>query len=240
MSLLIWWTISQLHPTLRTCSSDTILRAIKELTQGNISYTSDTGKNYDFNTAGHSIPYCSIVCLHPANWKGRDVWCWFRPSVHRDWEYDAKPTYKKFLGYRLAWRLLTTWLLALRIAMVTPTFVFIRRTRWRDSLRDLSRTDLQSIVSELIVDHVQKSWRNRNTANPSISAQTAAVRSTMTSLLLEAGRLREINGIEFNWTLFLLRSGRVKHTDLWFKDRNGWTVCWIFGKENTHIPLYPD
>ena len=28
-----------------------ILRAIKELTQENISYTSDTGKNYDFNTA---------------------------------------------------------------------------------------------------------------------------------------------------------------------------------------------
>ena len=40
-----------LHPTLRTCSSDSILRAIKELTQENISYTSDTGKNYDFNTA---------------------------------------------------------------------------------------------------------------------------------------------------------------------------------------------
>ena len=32
------------HPTLRTCSSDTILRAIRELTQGNISYTSDQGK----------------------------------------------------------------------------------------------------------------------------------------------------------------------------------------------------
>ena len=40
-----------LHPTLRTCSADTILRAIKELTQNNISYTSDTGKTYDFNTA---------------------------------------------------------------------------------------------------------------------------------------------------------------------------------------------
>ena len=40
-----------LHPTLRTCSSDTILRAIKELTQENISYTSDMGKTYDFNTA---------------------------------------------------------------------------------------------------------------------------------------------------------------------------------------------
>ena len=40
-----------LHPTLRTCSADTILRAIKELTQDNVSYTSDTGKTYDFNTA---------------------------------------------------------------------------------------------------------------------------------------------------------------------------------------------
>ena len=39
------------HPMLRTCSSDTILRAIKELTQDNISYTSDQGKIYDFNTA---------------------------------------------------------------------------------------------------------------------------------------------------------------------------------------------
>ena len=36
---------------LRTCSSDTILRAIRELTQDNISYTSDQGKTYDFNTA---------------------------------------------------------------------------------------------------------------------------------------------------------------------------------------------
>ena len=39
------------HPTRRTCSSDTVLRAIKELTQENISYTSDKGKTYDFNTA---------------------------------------------------------------------------------------------------------------------------------------------------------------------------------------------
>ena len=40
-----------LHPTLRTCSADTILRAINELSQENISYTSDVGKSYDFNTA---------------------------------------------------------------------------------------------------------------------------------------------------------------------------------------------
>ena len=37
-----------LHPTLRTCSSDTILR---ESLSSNTTYTSDTGKVYDFNTA---------------------------------------------------------------------------------------------------------------------------------------------------------------------------------------------
>ena len=57
-----------------------------------------------------------------------------------------------------------------------------------------------SIVSALIVDHVpRKSWRKqRNTANPSISAQTAAVSSTMTSLLLEAGRLRKSMALSSN------------------------------------------
>ena len=40
-----------LHPTLRTCSSDTILRAISELATGNTTYTSDTGKSYEFNPA---------------------------------------------------------------------------------------------------------------------------------------------------------------------------------------------
>ena len=35
-----------LHPTLRTCSFDTILRAISELATGNTTYISDTGKSY--------------------------------------------------------------------------------------------------------------------------------------------------------------------------------------------------
>ena len=36
---------------LRTCSSDTILRAISELATGNTTYTSDTVKSNEFNTA---------------------------------------------------------------------------------------------------------------------------------------------------------------------------------------------
>ena len=50
-----------LHPTLRTCSSDTILRGISELATSNTSYTSDTGKSYDFNTApklNSRLPSC--------------------------------------------------------------------------------------------------------------------------------------------------------------------------------------
>ena len=40
-----------LHPTLRTCSSDTILRGISELSTANTTYISKTGQSYDFNTA---------------------------------------------------------------------------------------------------------------------------------------------------------------------------------------------
>ena len=40
-----------LQPHLRTCSADTILRAIRELTTPNQSYRSDSGKIYDFNVA---------------------------------------------------------------------------------------------------------------------------------------------------------------------------------------------
>ena len=30
----------------------------------------------------------------------RNVWCWLRPQFIETEKYDAKPTYKKFLGYR--------------------------------------------------------------------------------------------------------------------------------------------
>ena len=56
-----------LHPTLRTCSSDTILRTIKELTQE----TSHTHQIRVRTTISIrltlSILYYSIVCLHLAN-----------------------------------------------------------------------------------------------------------------------------------------------------------------------------
>ena len=90
-----------LHPTLRTCSSDTILRAIKELTQENISYTSDMGKTYDFNTAdtlNTLLLNCIFASDHLKEGEMYDVD--FDHQFIEKEKYDAKPTYKKFLDYR--------------------------------------------------------------------------------------------------------------------------------------------
>ena len=86
-----------LHPTLRTCSSDTILRAIKELTQENISYTSDTGKNYDFNTAD-TLNTLLLNCMFASGQlkEGEMYDVDFDHQFIETEKYDAKLTYKKF------------------------------------------------------------------------------------------------------------------------------------------------
>ena len=88
------------HPTLRTCSSDTILRAIKELTQENISYTSDKGKTYDFNTADklNALLIKALVSTGELN----EVETYDVDFDHQFLEadkYDSKRTYKGFDGY---------------------------------------------------------------------------------------------------------------------------------------------
>ena len=90
-----------LHPTLRTCSSDTILRAIKELTQESISYTSDMGKTYDFNTAD-TLNTLLLNCIFASDQlkEGEMYDVDFDHQFIETEKYDAKSTYKKFLGYR--------------------------------------------------------------------------------------------------------------------------------------------
>ena len=88
------------HPTLRTCSSDTILRAIKELTQENISYTSDQGKTYDFNTAT-KLNSLLVKALKNTGQlvAGESYDLDFDHQFIETEKYDAKMTYKKFTGY---------------------------------------------------------------------------------------------------------------------------------------------
>lgn len=88
------------HPTLRTCSSDTILRAIKELTQENISYTSDQGKTYDFNTADKLNTLLINALVSTGELKEIEEYdVDFDHQFLEADKYDSKRTYKGFDGY---------------------------------------------------------------------------------------------------------------------------------------------
>lgn len=90
-----------LHPTLHTCSADTILRAINELTQENETYRSSTGKGYNFNTADKLNTLLIEALLATKSLKkGEEYDVDFDHQFIEAEKYDCKPTYKKFLGYR--------------------------------------------------------------------------------------------------------------------------------------------
>ena len=89
-----------LHPALRTCSSDTILRAISELAMANTTYTSDTGKSYDFNTATKLNRLLVKALLSTGQlMAGASYDLDFDHQFIETEKYDAKMTYKKFTGY---------------------------------------------------------------------------------------------------------------------------------------------
>ena len=92
-----------LHPTLRTCSSDTILRGISELATVNTTYTSDTGKSYDFNTATK----LNSEAEQPAGEGTQEYWPAYgrrvirpglRPPVHRDGEVRCEDDLQEVHG----------------------------------------------------------------------------------------------------------------------------------------------
>ena len=89
-----------LHPTQRTCSSDTILRGISELATANTTYTSDTGKSYDFNTATKLNSLLVKVLRNTGRLvAGESYDLDFDHQFVETEKYDAKMTYKKFTGY---------------------------------------------------------------------------------------------------------------------------------------------
>ena len=89
-----------LHPTLRTCSSDTILRGISELATANTTYTSESGRSYDFNTAS-GLNRLLVKALLGTDQlvAGTAYDLDFDHQFIRTEKYDAKMTYKKFTGY---------------------------------------------------------------------------------------------------------------------------------------------
>ena len=88
-----------LHPHLRTCSADTILRAIRELTTPNLTHWSDSGKSYDFNVASN-LNNLLINALLTTGQLLPDNEYYFDHQFIETEEFDAKMTYKKFTGYK--------------------------------------------------------------------------------------------------------------------------------------------
>ena len=89
-----------LHPTLRTCCSDTILRGISELATVNTTYTSDTRKSYDFNAATKLNSLLVKVLKNTGQlMAGESYDLDFDHQFIETEKYDAKMTYKKFTGY---------------------------------------------------------------------------------------------------------------------------------------------
>ena len=90
-----------LHPKLRTCSADTILLAIEELTCENTTYTSDSGKSYDFNIADNMNKLLVNALLKTGLLAaGKEYDLDFDHQYIETEKYDAKPTYKKFTPVR--------------------------------------------------------------------------------------------------------------------------------------------
>ena len=80
----------------------TVLRAIKELTVNNITYTSESGKSYDFNTADpmNKLLVKSLMATEELR-RGQSYYLDFDHQFIETEKYDTKRTYKKFIGYSL-------------------------------------------------------------------------------------------------------------------------------------------
>lgn len=89
------------HPTLKTCSSDTILRAIRELTVPNITYTSSaSGKSYDLNVAYRMNELLVKALISTGELSEEQKYDFnFDHQFIETGKYDANPTYKKFTRY---------------------------------------------------------------------------------------------------------------------------------------------
>ena len=133
-----------LHPPLRTCSADTILRAIRELTTPNLTYRSDSGKSYDFNVASdlNNLLVNALLAtgqLLPDNEYDFD----FDHQFIETEKYDAKPTYKKFTGYSPA------------VAIISDHIVSIENRNGNANARFHQQDTLERQLTGIHVDSVR-------------------------------------------------------------------------------------
>lgn len=202
-----------LHPRLRTCSADTILRAINELTQENISYTSNSGKVYDFNTA-ETLNTLLLNCLLSMGQlrEGEEYDVDFDHQFIETEKYDAKPTYKKFLGYRPGVSVIGDMIVGIENSDGNTNVRFHQEDTLRRLFERLERKKLAvnrfradcGSCSEDIVDEVRKHCRTFYIrANRCCSLYDDI-------LALRGWKREEINGIEFELNSIMVEKWKGK------------------------------
>ena len=201
------------HPTLRTCSADTILRAIKELTVENISYTSDSGKSYDFNTAD-TLNSLLVKALLSMGYLKEGEMCDvdFDHQFIETEKYDTKMTYKHFRGYRVAVAVIGEMIVCIENSDGNTNVRFYQNETLR---RFFARLDMQNITinrfradcgscSEEIVSEVEKHCRlfyiRANRCNSFYDEIFA----------LRGWKKEEINGIEFELNSIIVEKWKGK------------------------------
>ena len=189
------------HPKLKTCSSDTILRAIKELTTCNTTYPSTvSGKSYDFNTADtmHELLVRSLISTGVLS-KGQEYDFDFDHQFIETGKYDAKPTYKKFTGYSPG------------VAVVGDSIVGIENRDGNANVRFCQQHTLERIFTRLKRNgiRIDRARMDCGSCTEEIVDTVKAhcnhfyIRANRCSafydemLILRGWRTEEINGIEF-------------------------------------------
>ena len=189
-----------LHPTLRTCSSDTILRGISELATVNTTYPSDTGKSYDFNTATKLNSLLVKVLKNTGQlMAGESYDLDFDHQFIEMEKYDAKMTYKKFTGYSPG------------VAVIGDLIVGIENRDGNANVRFHQQDTLERIYSNLESEniHIKRSRMDCGSCSREI-VETVEKHSELfyiranrcgslydSLLALRGWQREEINGIEY-------------------------------------------
>ena len=202
------------HPQLKTCSSDTILRAIKELTTCNTTYTSTvSGKSYDFNTADtmNELLVRSLISTGVLG-KGQEYDFDFDHQFIETGKYDAKPTYKKFTGYSPGVAVVGDYIVGIENRDGNANVRFCQQhtlerifTRLeRNGIRiDRARMDCGS-CSEEIVDTIKAHCNHFYIR----ANRCSAFYDDM--FILQGWRTEEINGIEFELNSIVVEKWKGK------------------------------
>ena len=220
-----------LHPTLRTCSSDTILRAISELAVGNTTYTSDTGRRA---TMLNSLLVKALLSTGQLV-AGESYDLDFDHQFIETEKYDAKMTYKKFTGYSPG------------VAVIGDLIVGIENRDGNANVRFHQQDTLERIFSNLESNdiHIKRARMDCGSCSREI-VETVEKHSELfyiranrcgslynSLLALRGWQREEINGIGYELNSIIVEKWKGRHIASSYSGSVVWTVSRTCGRAST-------